>query len=75
VASLDCHAFAHGEYARVRRPSPGVLRVEAFGQDDALSGPEPPRTATRAVTVTIPADAEIVLEHDVMTIPDEAPSK
>ena len=75
VASLDCHAFAHGEYARVRRPSPGALRVEAFGLDDARSGLEPPRTATKAVTATIPADAEIVVEHDVMTIPDEAPSK
>jgi hypothetical protein len=75
VASLDCYAFAHGEYARVERPSPGAMRVEAFGQDEALPGLEPPRTAPKAATVTIPADAEIVVEHDVMTVPDETPTK
>jgi hypothetical protein len=75
VASLDCYAFAHGEYARVQRPSPGTLQVEAFGQDEALPGLDPPRRAAKAATVTIPADAEIVVEHGVMTIPDEVPSK
>ena len=73
VASLDCYAFAHGEYVRVLRPRAGELRVEAFGQDQALPGHEPPRTDARVVTVSIPADAEISVEPGVLTVPDEAP--
>ena len=72
VASLDCYAFAHGEYVRVLRPGAGELRVEAFGQDEALPGHEPPRTDARVVTVSIPADAEISVEPGVLTVPDEA---
>jgi hypothetical protein len=71
VASLECHAHAHGEYVRVLRPTPGQLRVEAYGQDEAYPDQEPPRTALRAATVEIPADAEIVLDHEVSTVPDE----
>lgn len=75
VTSLECYANAHGEYARVERPTPGELRVEAFGQDEALPDREPPRTAVKTATVTVPADAEIFVEPGVLKIPDEAPAK
>src|SRR5277367_6326139 len=75
VTRLDCYAFAHGEYARVERPSPGELRVEAFGQDESLPDYEAPRTGVKTATVTVPADAEIVVEPGVLRIPDEAPAK
>ena len=75
VTSLDCYAFAHGEYARVQRPSPGELRVEAFGQDESLPDHEPPRTGVKTATVRVPADAEIVVEPGVLRVPDEAPGK
>jgi hypothetical protein len=74
VASLDCYAFAHGEYARVVRTAPGELRVEAFGQDEALPGFEPPRTGATAATVRIPEGAEIVVDPSVGRVPDETPS-
>ena len=74
VTSLDCYAFAHGEYARVQRPSPGELRVEAFGQDEALPDSESPRTGVKAATVSVPADAEIIVEPGVLRVPDEAPA-
>ena len=73
VTALDCYAYAHGEYARVLRSSPGELRVEAFGQDEALPDHEPPRTGVRAATVKIQADAEIVVEPTLARVPDETP--
>jgi hypothetical protein len=73
VTALDCYAYAHGEYARVLRSSPGELRVEAFGQDEALPDHEPPRTGMRAATVKIQADAEIVVEPTLARVPDETP--
>jgi hypothetical protein len=75
ITSLDCYARAHGEYARVQRPSPGELRVEAFGQDEALPDHEPPRTGVTTATVKVPADAEILVEPGVLRIPDETPTK
>jgi hypothetical protein len=75
VTGLDCHTHADGEHARVERASPGELRVEAFGQDEAHPDHEPPRTGVKSATIRIPADAEIVVEPTLMTVPDEAPSK
>ncbi len=73
IASLDCHAMAHGESARVQRSSPGELLVEAFGQDEAQLGRETPRMAVKVATVKIPVDADVLVEHGVLTIPDESP--
>ena len=73
VTALDCYAYAHGEYARVLRSSPGELRVEAFGQDEALPDHQPPRTGVRTATVKIQADAEIVVEPTLTRVPDETP--
>jgi hypothetical protein len=73
VTALDCYAYAHGEYARVLRSSPGELRVEAFGQDEALPDHQPPRTVVRTATVKIQADAEIVVEPTLTRVPDETP--
>ncbi len=72
VTSLDCYAYAHGEYARVQRPNPGELRVEAFGQDESLPDHEPPRTGVKTATVRVPPDAEIVVEPGLLRVPDEA---
>jgi hypothetical protein len=74
VASLECRAHGHGEYAEVRRPAPGELVVEAFGHDGASPQGEGPRTARQATTVNIPADAEIVVDRELSRIPDEVPS-
>jgi hypothetical protein len=73
MASLECHAFGHGEYARVQRSSPVSLRVEAFGQDEAPPGSDRPRSSPTIATVTIPADAEVLVEPTLMTVPDETP--
>jgi hypothetical protein len=73
IASLECHAFGHGEYARVQRTSTSSLRVEAFGQDETPSGGDRPRTSPTVSTVSIPADADIIVEPALMTIPDETP--
>ena len=71
VASLECHAHAHGEYVRVLRPTPGQLRVEAYGQDEARPDRDLPRSALRTAIVEIPTGAEIVVDHEVSTVPDE----
>jgi hypothetical protein len=75
VTTLDCNAYAHGEYARVVRSGPDELRIEAFGQDEALADHEPRRTGVRTATVKIPVDAEIVVDRTLLTVPDEAPAK
>jgi hypothetical protein len=75
VTTLDCYAYAHGEYARVLRSGADELRVEAFGQDEALPDHEPSRIGVRTATVKIPADAEIVVEPTLLTVPDEVPAQ
>jgi hypothetical protein len=75
VASLDCYAYAHGEYARVVRSGPRELRVEAFGQDEAFPDHEPTRTSVTSATVRIPEGAEILVDHEVARVPDETPAK
>lgn len=75
VTTLDCYANAHGEHARVMRSSPDELRIDAFGQDEPLADQEPRRTGVRTATVKIPADAEIVVDRTLLTVPDEAPAK
>jgi hypothetical protein len=72
VASLDCYYNAHGEYVVVERRGPTELRVEAFGQDEAYPGDEPPRTQVQTAVVQIPRDAVIVVDPEVARVPDEA---
>jgi hypothetical protein len=72
VSSLECRAGSHAEVARVVRSAPGALRVEAYGQDDADAGT---RASPRTATVTIPADAEVVVDPGLARIPDETPTK
>ena len=72
VSSLECRAGSHGEVARVVRSGPGALRVEAYGQDDADAGV---RTNPRTASVTIPGDAEVVVDPGLARIPDETPTK
>ncbi|HEX4445094.1 MAG TPA: hypothetical protein VH044_00095 [Polyangiaceae bacterium] len=75
VATLECHAHAHGEYVHVVRLAPGELRIEAFGQDEALLDHEPPRTAVQTATVKIPLDAEVVADPTIAIVPDEVRPK
>jgi hypothetical protein len=74
VTTLDCSAHAHGEYARVTRSSPDELRIDAFGQDEALADHETPPIGVRTATVKIPVDAELVVDRTLLTVPDEAPA-
>jgi hypothetical protein len=72
VSSLECRAGSRGEVARVVRSAPDALRVEAYGQDDARAGI---RTNPRTATVTIPPEAEVVVDPGLARIPDETPTK
>lgn len=65
LATVQSYIEAHGEYARVTRPRPSELRVEAFGQDEAFPDHIPPLTNVRRATVRIPADARVEVEEAV----------
>jgi hypothetical protein len=72
VSSLECRAGSHREVARVVRAAPDALRIEAYGQDDGDAGV---RTTPRTATVTIPPEAEVVVDPGLARIPDETPTK
>ena len=65
VAFVQSYIDAHGEYATVRRAGPGRLRVEAYGQDEALPDHVPPTTNVRTAIVRIPADAGVAVDETV----------
>jgi hypothetical protein len=82
LAGLECHAGVHGEYANVSRPSPGELRIEAFGQDEGSADHEPPRTPSRpsrtsptAASVRIPIGSDVVVDRELARIPGDAPPR
>jgi hypothetical protein len=79
LAGLECHAGAHGEYANVSRPSPGELRIEAFGQNERSADHEPLRTPFRtsptAASVRIPIGSDVVVDRELARIPDDAPPR
>jgi len=72
IAGVESYVDAHGEYAEVTRPSPGVLQVRAFGQDEALPGWSPPVTNVRSVRVAIPPDAGVEVDEEVEDVAREA---
>jgi hypothetical protein len=65
VAFVQSYLDAHGEYATVTRAGPGRLRVEAYGQDEALPDHVPPRTNSRTAFVRIPVDAGVAVDEIV----------
>ncbi len=72
IAGVESYVDAHGEYAEVTRPSPGVLQVRAFGQDEALPGYSPPVTNVRSVRIAIPPDAGVEVDEEVEDAAREA---
>jgi hypothetical protein len=79
LAGLECHSGAHGEFANVSRPSPGELRIEAFGQDEGSADHEPPRAPSRTsptvATVRIPIGSDVTVDRELARIPDDAPPR
>lgn len=65
LAGVESYIDAHGESARVTRPRPTELRVEAYGQDEAFPDHVPPKTDVRRITVRVPADAGVEVVDEV----------
>lgn len=73
VSAVFSYQSAHGEYGEVSRTSKGVLHVVCYGQDEALPGNNPPKTAVVTADVRIPPGAVVDVAGEVEDVPAKGP--